>query len=628
MAALIFGLTFFSEAPVGHAQVSTNGPGLQVKRVLMIFSEARDLPGNTMMQQAVQAEMLARSTNQIEFFTESLDANHFPNASYYLEFEDYLKNKYTGQNLDLVMEFMGRDFTLADELPLSVVSNLPAVFVAVTELEVPDVLGQRPFTGIVQRYDIQGTIKFIFQLQPETRRVVVVGGVSKADRTVLDRIQKAAESVDGVKFEFWTNRPMAEIRVGVASLPEDTVVLLSPVERDVTGQPFYTAEVAEMLAQSASGPVYVLGAGLIGSGVLGGSVVNNESLGTSAGKLAAQAVSGIPISRIPIEVRTNGTPMADWRALKRWDIKQSRLPVGCVVRYRPHSMWDEHQALILFFGSVLLAQAITIMALLVQRRLRRQAEAEIQLQRTELAHVARVSTLGQLASALTHELNQPLGAILRNAEAAEVLLQSGQPDLEEVLAILADICRDDKRAGDVIDRMRTLFKRQSLKSSRLNLGDLVQDTVALARPDAEARQIQLTVQIPPQSPVAQGDRVHLQQVLLNLILNGMDAMNTIPRSRRSLVVRVGEAEDGKLQVAVSDHGTGIAPADAAHIFEPFFTTKPNGMGMGLAISRTIIEAHGGDIRMESGGQEGTTFIFTLPRMKQEKLKNGDLPATP
>ena len=219
-------------------------------------------------------------------------------------------------------------------------------------------------------------------------------------------------------------------------------------------------------------------------------------------------------------------------------------------------------------------------------------------------------------------------AIRFKPQKAEVLLQSGQPDLEEVLAILADICRDDKRAGDVIDRMRTLFKRQSLKSSRLNLGDLVQDTVALARPDAEARQIQLTVQIPPQLPVAQGDRVHLQQVLLNLILNGMDAMNTIPRSRRSLVVRVGEAEDGKLQVAVSDHGTGIAPADAAHIFEPFFTTKPNGMGMGLAISRTIIEAHGGDIRMESGGQEGTTFIFTLPRMKQEKLKNGDLPATP
>jgi len=594
----------------------------------MIFSEARDLPGNVMMEQAVQAEMLAHSTNQIEFFTESLDANRFPNASYYREFENYLKNKYTGQNLDLVMEFMGRDFTLADELPLSVVSNLPAVFVAVSELDVPGTLGQHPFTGIVQRFDIQGTIKFIFQLQPETRRVVVVGGISKTDQIALDRIKEAAASLNGVKFEFWTNRPMAEIRAGLASLPEDRVVLLSPVQRDVTGQPFYTAEVAEMLSRSASVPVYVLGAGLIGSGALGGSVVNNESLGTSAGKLATQALAGIPISRLPVEVRTNGTLMVDWRALERWNIKQSRLPVGCVVRYRPHSLWEEHRALILFIGAVLLAQAITIAALLVQRRSRRRAEAEIQLQRTELAHVARVSTMGQLSSALTHELNQPLGAILRNTEAAEIFLQSGGSNLEEVRAILTDIHRDVSRAGNVVDRMRTLFKRRSLVSSRWDLGELVQDTVALARPDAAARQIKLSVQIAPRLPAAQGDRVHLQQVLLNLILNGMDAMDTLPRSRRSLVVRVGEAADGKLQVAVSDQGTGVAPADTAHIFEPFFTTKPNGMGMGLAISRTIIEAHGGDIRMESNEHGGTTFTFTLPRMQQEKAKDGDLPATP
>lgn len=594
----------------------------------MIFSAARDLPGNVMMEQAVQTEMLAHSTNQIEFFTESLDANHFPKASYYREFENYLKDKYTGQNLDLVMEFMGRDFTLADELPLSVVSNLPAVFVAVSELDVPGILGQRPFTGIVQRFDIQGTIKFIFQLQPETRRVVVVGGMSKTDQIALDRIKEAAASLNGVKFEFWTNRPMAEIRVGVALLPKDRVVLLSPVERDVTGQPFYTAEVAEMLAQSASVPVYVLGAGLIGSGALGGSVVNNESLGTSAGKLATQALAGIPVSRIPIEVRTNGTLMVDWRALERWNIKQSRLPAGCVVRYRPHWRWEEHRTLILFIGAVLLAQAITIAALLVQRRLRRRAEAEIQLQRTELAHVARVSTMGQLSSALTHELNQPLGAILRNTEAAEIFLQSDGPNLEEVRAILTDIHRDVSRAGNVVDRMRTLFKRRSLVSSRLDLGDLVQDTVALARPDAAARQIKLSVQIAPRLPAAQGDRVQLQQVLLNLILNGLDAMDTIPKSRRSLVVRVGEAEDGKLQVAVNDHGAGIAPADAAHVFEPFFTTKPNGMGMGLAISRTIVEAHGGDIRVKSNEQGGTTFTFTLPRMKQEKARNGGLPATP
>jgi signal transduction histidine kinase len=159
------------------------------------------------------------------------------------------------------------------------------------------------------------------------------------------------------------------------------------------------------------------------------------------------------------------------------------------------------------------------------------------------------------------------------------------------------------------------------------LRELVEDTIALVRPDAAARQIQLTTMISPQLPVAQGDRVHVQQVLLNLILNGMDAMSSIPKARRTLTVRAGQTADGNPQVAVSDRGTGIAPDDAARIFEPFFTTKTSGMGMGLAISRTIIEAHGGDIRMESNATEGSTFTFTLPRMGSEKVKNAGLPTT-
>lgn len=135
------------------------------------------------------------------------------------------------------------------------------------------------------------------------------------------------------------------------------------------------------------------------------------------------------------------------------------------------------------------------------------------------------------------------------------------------------------------------------------------------------------MQISPQLPAVQGDRVHLQQVLLNLILNGMDAMDAAPSDQRSLEIRVGQTEEGNLQVAVSDCGTGIAPDAVGRIFEPFFTTKPDGMGMGLAISRTIIEAHGGNIRVEDNASKGTTFTFTLPRMKQEKAKDSGLPAT-
>jgi signal transduction histidine kinase len=148
----------------------------------------------------------------------------------------------------------------------------------------------------------------------------------------------------------------------------------------------------------------------------------------------------------------------------------------------------------------------------------------------------------------------------------------------------------------------------------------------MARPDAAARHVKLKVELPPHLPPARGDRVHIQQVLLNLILNGMDAMNTLPRSQRSLVVALAETKNGNLRVAVTDCGTGVAPDHAARVFEPFFSTKSNGMGMGLAISKTIIEAHGGDIWMTSSGTQGTTFTFILPPVGTDKVRPGDLPA--
>jgi signal transduction histidine kinase len=554
-----------------------------------------------------------------------MDAGRFPDITHYNLFGQYIKNKYMDQKLDLAMMFMGRNFMLAREMTNALPESLPSVFVVMNDSDMLKPPGGRPITGIFQRFDIDGTIKFIFRLQPETRRVIVVGGITRADQSTLSRIAESAESIEGVKFEFWTNMPMTEICKAAASLPPDTVILLGTVQRDITGQSFYTSEVVQMLAPSASVPVYVLGEGLIGTGALGGDVMDSGSLGTGAGEIALRVLAGTPVDQIPIEVRNDGTPMVDWRALQRWNIAESRLPSDCVVRYRPRSLWEDHKILILSAGAALFVQALTIVALLVQRGRQRHAEAEIERQRTELTHVTRVSTVGQLASALTHELNQPLGAILRNAEAAEIFLQNDPPNLPEVRAILTDIRRDDKRAGNVIDRMRALYKRRSVTLNRLDLREVVEDTIAMTRTDAVARQVRVTVQIPPQLPDAQGDRVHLQQVLLNLILNGMDAMNTIPKSRRSLVVRAWETKNSNLQVDVTDQGTGIAPDVAERIFEPFFTTKSNGMGMGLAISQSIIEAHGGDIWVDSKPGKGTTFSFILPPAGVLKIKDGDLP---
>ena len=247
---------------------------------------------------------------------------------------------------------------------------------------------------------------------------------------------------------------------------------------------------------------------------------------------------------------------------------------------------------------------------------RKEAEQETQNLRQEIAHVDRVSMLGQLASALAHEINQPLGAILRNAEAAELFMQNESPDLEEVRAILADIRKDDQRAGGIIERMRRLLKRHNLDKRILHMGELVGDVVALVRADAAERHVKLEVAVADELPPVLGDRVHLQQVLLNLIVNGLDALDEADREDRRVNITALRCGPQTVEIAVCDSGCGIPVDKLTHIFDSFYTTKPNGMGMGLPISRTIIEAHGGRLWAENENEGGASFRFTLPIIEE------------
>ncbi|HSU53336.1 MAG TPA: ATP-binding protein, partial [Candidatus Dormibacteraeota bacterium] len=537
----------------------------------MVFSEARDLPGNVMMEQAVQARMQQDTTNRIEFFSESLDAAHFSDATQQQVFKDYLRRKYIGQSIDLLMLFMARDFGLMDQVPFRIFSNAPVAFFAISEMDVPDALARRGFNGVVQRFDVEGTMRLIFRLQPDTRRVVVLSGISKTDLLVLRRIEESARSMDGIEFEFWTNKPLSQVRAILASPPEGTAVLLGGFQRDVTEQQFYTVRVAQMLAPSAGAAFYGLGGGQIGSGIVGGSVVDFEHLGAKVGQLALGILNHEPRSENSIETRTNGTVIVDWRALRRWDINPSRLPPDCVVRHQPQTLWQNHRGLILTAVGVITAQALTIAALLAQRAHRRRAEAEIQSQRADLAHAARVSTAGQMSAAMAHELNQPLGAILRNAEAAELFLNRDNPDLNEVRSILADIRKDDRRAGDVIEKLRAMLKRRGLSTNQLDLRELLKETVGLASADATVREMEISLELPESLPPVVGDRIQIQQVLLNLMINGMDAMKDSGQFERRLIVSAGVKSKDETEVSVRDFGAGISADKLARIFEPFFT---------------------------------------------------------
>lgn len=248
---------------------------------------------------------------------------------------------------------------------------------------------------------------------------------------------------------------------------------------------------------------------------------------------------------------------------------------------------------------------------------RKQFESELQRHRSMLGHTQRVLAMGQLSAALAHELSQPLGAILRNAEAGSLFLQKDAPDLDELREIFLDIQRDDQRAAEVIDRMRGLLMHRKLRFEVIVLAELIGQVADLLKAEIQAHRAALHITAPSELPVVRGDRIHLQQVLVNLLLNSLDALDMREGGARRIDISAVQAEGGLVEVAVKDNGTGIEPDKMQDLFELFVTTKREGAGIGLAISKTIVEAHGGRIWAENNPEGGACIRFVLPFVRPE-----------
>jgi two-component system sensor kinase FixL len=236
---------------------------------------------------------------------------------------------------------------------------------------------------------------------------------------------------------------------------------------------------------------------------------------------------------------------------------------------------------------------------------------ELQRNRQDLAHLTRVSTLGELAGSLAHELNQPLTAMLSNAQAAQRFMAMDPIDLDEVREILHDLVADNRRASEVIRRIRALLKKGELEAAPLSLADVIGDVVLLLHSDAIVRGVRVFMNIEPALPPVHGDRVQLQQVVLNLLLNAFDAMESHGVPDREVVIEASVDDEGAVRVAVRDCGPGLADDIVEKVFTPFFTSKRDGLGLGLSISRSIVEMHGGRIWAENNADVGATFHFTL-----------------
>ena len=260
---------------------------------------------------------------------------------------------------------------------------------------------------------------------------------------------------------------------------------------------------------------------------------------------------------------------------------------------------------------VVLMQAALIWLLLQEHRRRQLAEVQSRQRTAELARLNRFSTAGELTALIAHEINQPLGAILLSTESADIILKSPSPDIAELGEIVGEISSNNQRATEVIRRMRSLLKKAPFELKSLDLNDLARDTIDFLSPLARGRKVELLGAITPAALPILGDHIQLQQVIVNLVVNGMDAMKETPSENRVVSIRTSRVE-AFAELSVSDRGPGIPEDKQKQVFEPFFTTKAEGMGMGLSIARTIVEMHGGSIKVEGRNGGGATFRVQVP----------------
>jgi len=310
--------------------------------------------------------------------------------------------------------------------------------------------------------------------------------------------------------------------------------------------------------------------------------------------------------------------MFDWRQLKRWGIEESALPPGSTVRFKEMTLWEEFRWWIV--GACAFVCGLLLLVFMLGSNLvrRRRAEREAAEMRHNLVHVARVSTVGQLGQTIAHEINQPLAAMRMNAEVACQLLAASPPNLEEAHAALGDIVADSKRVQEVVASVRSLVQNRQTERARIGLNQVAADTIQVMRALAESKGVEVRRAFQTDLPPVDGDKVQLQQVVLNLVLNAVESMSENALTPRTVTVRTTREPDGDVGLLVLDTGTGIDPETARHLFTPFFTTKPEGLGLGLSICRAIAEAHGGSLSLASNLQRGAAFVLRLPAAHERR----------
>jgi signal transduction histidine kinase len=583
------------------------------KRVLMLHSFGLRFKPWTTYAEALRTELSRRKS--VDFQDQSLLSARLSSDKSDGPFVDYLRALNADQPPDLILAIGAPAANFVQRHRKDLFPTTPMVFSAVERRRVDFQKLTEYDTVVASSNDDIVFFENILRVLPLTETISVVVGTSPNETFWREELRRTTAPLAGrVQFRYYNDLSFEDILKDAAALPPHNAIFWLFMNVDGAGVTHESNSALLRLAAEANAPIFSHDGPFFGDGIVGGPMQSIALLSKATADVALRILDGEKPADIKPTFVKPAPPIFDWRQMQRWGIAESMLPPGSTIYFREPTLWERYWWQIALTITIVLVQAGLILVLLREHRRRQFAEVESQQRMAELAHVNRISTAGELASSIAHELNQPLGAILTNAETLNEILNSPTPDIAELKDIAKDILQDDRRASEVIRRMRSLLKKAPFELKNFDLNDLIGETLGVLSALAVGRKVELTSSITPDALPILGDRIQIQQVILNLVMNGIDAMKDTPSENRIISIRTSRVEN-LAELSVSDRGSGIPEDKLKEVFEPFFTSKAEGMGMGLSIARTIIEAHQGQIWAKNRDHGGASFRIRLPLVR-------------
>jgi signal transduction histidine kinase len=586
------------------------------KRVLILHSFGRDFKPWSEYGKAIRTELVRQSSRPIDIIEHDLVSARSGDEDQEDALVQYLRAMFAKNPLDLIVSIGAPASAFVQRHRVDLFAETPMVLTAIDQRRVQTSSLTINDAVVAVRINYLAAFENILRVLPDTENIVVVVGTSPIEKFWKEAIAKEVEPLNKrIKLSWTDHLSFNELLKNASTLPPRSAIFWELMIVDAAGVVHEGSAAMAKLHNVANAPIFSYDESFFGRETVGGPFLRVADTGRETAAVSARILGGERAGDIKVPPVQFGRPMFDWREVQRWGIDERRLPEGSEIHFREPTVWERYRLPILAACLALLLQAALIQWLLYERRQRRQSEAISRTTLSELAHVNRLATGNELSASITHEVMQPLTGMVSSANAGLRWLSGPAPDVERAQAMLGQIVAAGHRAADVVRAIRSIFKHDADSDQPVVVNGLILIVLDLVRDTLSIQDVEVETQLDDNLPEIPANAIQLQQVFLNLIVNAIDAMKTMPIGQRRLLRVRTWIEAGGIGVSVEDTGPGVAPEMLDQIFKPLFTTKNEGLGLGLSICRSIIDAHHGRIRASLKEPHGLAVHVYLPVIK-------------